>query len=76
MKLAKTGFGLGLGVYAAQLVFVAMGLALFVPGLVLVRKAKQQNDKSSGTYIGGMILLVLGVLFMGGMGFGMIVDNL
>jgi hypothetical protein len=72
----KTGFGLGLGLFASQVVFVALGLAFFIPGLLLVRQGQGKEDKSSGSYIGGMILLVLGVILMGGFGLGAIMDNL
>lgn len=75
-EFAKMGFGLGLGFLGAQLIFVALGLAFFVPGLILVRSAKREGDTNSGSYYGGITLLAIGVIFMGGAGLGTLIDNL
>jgi hypothetical protein len=76
-SLMKTGFGLGLGLFASQVVFVALGLALFIPGLIMVRNARAEDkNTTSGSYVGGMVLLVLGVILMGGFGLGAVIDNL
>lgn len=75
-NFAKMGFGLGLGVISAQLIFVAIGLAFFIPGLMLIRSTKGEDEKNSTSYYTGMALLTVGVVFMGGMGLSTLVDNL
>ena len=69
------GFGLGLGVMAAQVVFLLIGLAFFLPGLVMVQKGKRENDKNA-SYYGGIALMVVGIALMGGFGIGALVDSL
>ena len=69
---AKAGFGLGLGVYAAQIVFLLIGLALFVPGYQMMQKAKKNKESIPVT---GIVLMGLGVVLMGGIGFGALLDG-
>jgi len=76
-SLVKTGFGLGLGVFAAQIIFVLLGMMFFLPGLYLLKKDK--NDKSSngsGSYYLGVGLMLVGVVLMGGIGFGEFMNDL
>jgi hypothetical protein len=76
-SLVKTGFGLGLGVFAAQIIFVLLGMMFFLPGLYLLKK--DQNDKSSngsGSYYLGVGLMLVGVVLMGGIGFGEFMNDL
>lgn len=74
-SLAKMGFGLGLGVMAAQVVFLLIGLAFFLPGLMLVRTGKREDNKDA-SYYGGIALMVVGIALMGGFGIGALVDGL
>lgn len=76
-SLVKTGFGLGLGLYSAQIVFVLLGLLFFLPGLYILKKNKNdKNSNASGSYYLGVGLMLVGVVLMGGIGFGAFLDNL
>lgn len=75
-SLAKTGFGLGLGVMAAQIVFLLIGGALFIPGYLLVTGQKKDPQPSEAKRITGLVLMGIGVLVMGGVGFGFLLENL
>ena len=72
--LIKTGFGLGIGVLAAQMIFLLVGLAFFIPGYIMV--SKEKKDTSSGSKIGGIVLMGIGVVFMGGVGLGFLVTGI
>lgn len=71
---AKAGFGLGLGAFAAQIVFLGLGLLLFLPGLSMVRNHKE--DTKGMSYYTGIVLMILGVVLMGGFGLGMLLENM
>lgn len=70
------GFGIGAGVMFAQILFILVGLAFFIPGFILFTKAKKQGQKGSSDQIGGIVLMVLGVVVMGGLGFGLLLDDI
>lgn len=72
---AKMGFGVGLGVFASQIIFILIGLAFFLPGLMLVKK-KEKNPEDTTSYYGGIALMVIGVVVMGGIGLGYLIENL
>lgn len=72
----KMGFGVGAGVFFAQILFILVGMAFFIPGYILVTKAKKQGEKGSTDQIAGAVLMVLGVVVMGGLGFGLVLDNI
>jgi hypothetical protein len=72
--LIKTGFGLGIGVLAAQMIFLLVGLAFFIPGYIMI--SKEKKDTSSGSKIGGIVLMGIGVVFMGGVGLGFLVNGI
>lgn len=73
-NLIKTGFGLGFGLYAAQIVFLLIGAAFFFPGyLMLQDKNKKQSSNSEKIF--PFLLMAIGVLIMGGLGFGFLVEN-
>jgi len=76
-SLVKTGFGLGLGVFAAQIIFVLLGMLFFLPGLYLLKKNKNdKNSNGSGSYYLGVGLMLVGVVLMGGIGFGEFMNDL
>ena len=75
-SLARVGFGLGLGVMAAQIVFLLIGAALFIPGYLLVTGQKKEPQPSEAKRITGLLLMGIGVLIMGGVGFGFLLENL
>ncbi len=67
----KTGFGLGLGLYAAQVLFLLLGLAFFLPGYSMFQKASQEKrDK-----VVPFVLMAVGVIIMGGAGLGILLDS-
>jgi len=70
--LIKTGFGLGIGLIGAQILFLLIGLVFFIPGYLMYTKEKK-NDNESGK-IGGVILMGIGVLIMGGLGLGLLIN--
>ena len=72
-SLVKTGFGISVGMFLAQMIFILIGLVFFVPGYLMFKKA--DKEKSSGSQIGGIILMGLGVVVMGGAGIGILMDS-
>jgi len=76
-SLIKTGFGIGIGVLAAQMIFVLLGLAFFIPGYIMFNKDKKdKKDNSSAGKIGGLVLMGIGVVLMGGFGLGLFMGEL
>ena len=72
-SLIKTGFGLSIGVFLGQMIFVFIGILLFVPGYILYTKSS--DKEKSGSRIGGIVLMGLGVVIMGGIGFGLFLES-
>ena len=75
-SLIKAGFGLGIGLTLAQILFILIGAALFIPGFIIVTKANKNNQKGSTEQISGIVLMLVGAVIMGGIGFGLALDNL
>ncbi len=75
-NLAYTGFGLSFGIYGAQILFMLIGLAFFIPGYLMLQENRKSGEKDTGKNIGAIILIGLGVLIMGGLGFGVLLDSL
>lgn len=73
-NLVKTGFGLGIGIIAAQIVFLILGAALFIPGYIMFNNPKNKDNQNNK--ITGIVLMVVGVIIMGGMGFGILTESL
>ena len=74
-SLIKTGFGISVGMFLAQMIFILIGMVFFIPGYLMFNRASHK-EKSSGSQIGGIILMGLGVVIMGGAGFGILIDSL
>jgi hypothetical protein len=70
-SLVKTGFGLGLGLYAAQVLFLLLGLAFFLPGYSMFQKATQEKKDKVVPFA----LMAVGVVIMGGAGLGILIDS-
>lgn len=71
------GFGVGTGLFLAQIIFILIGMALFIPGLMLINKNKKDNnDAKDSTYYIGITLMILGVAISGGLGGGILFDSL
>jgi len=75
-SLIKTGFGLSIGVFLGQIIFIAIGMLFFIPGFMLFRQSSADKEKGSTSQIGGVVLMGIGVIIMGGMGFGFLLDSL
>lgn len=75
-SLAKVGFGLGLGVMGAQIVFMLVGAALFIPGYLMLDAARKSDNPNETKRITGLVLMGLGVIIMGGVGFRFLMENL
>ena len=74
-NLIKTGFGISVGMFLAQMIFMLIGIIFFISGYMLYKSDSDDKDnKSNGFYIGGLILMGLGVLVMGGIGFSVLMD--
>ena len=75
-NLVKTGFGISVGMFLAQMIFLIIGMVFFIPGYILFTKASSDKEKkSSGSQIGGIVLMGIGVVVMGGAGFGLLMDS-
>jgi hypothetical protein len=76
-SMAKMGFGLGIGVMAAQIVFILVGAAIFIPGYLMLEDTKKDpQGPSEAKRITGLVLMGIGVLIMGGVGFGFLMENI
>jgi hypothetical protein len=74
-SLVKTGFGISIGMFLAQMIFILIGIAFFIPGYLMFKKASSNKEGASDSQIGGIILMALGVVVMGGLGFGILLDS-
>lgn len=76
-NMFKAGFATGLGVFSSLIPLMLVGLLFFVPGLYIYgqQKKKPAQERSTGMYILGLVLMGLGVLFIGGMGFGYLAEG-
>jgi hypothetical protein len=74
-SLIKTGFGISVGFSLAHMLFILVGMAFFIPGFILLKKSSSDKKETSGSQIGGLVLMVLGVAIMGGIGFGTLLDS-
>jgi hypothetical protein len=74
-SLIRTGFGIGIGVFLSNMIFIFIGLAFFIPGYLMFSKSSSDKKKSSGSQVTGIVLMGLGVIIMGGIGFGTLIDS-
>ena len=74
-SLIKTGFGISIGFSLAQMLFILVGMAFFIPGFILLKKSSSDKKETNSSQIGGLVLMVLGVAIMGGLGFGVLLDS-
>jgi uncharacterized membrane protein len=75
-SLIKTGFGISIGVFFAQMIFIFIGIIFFIPGYLILSKSSSDENKSNQSKVGGIILMVIGVIIMGGAGFGLLMDSI
>lgn len=75
-NLVKTGFGLSVGVFLAQIIFIMIGLAFFIPGFMMWNTEQKKFVKDTAKVTGAIILMALGVITMGGAGLGILMNSL
>ena len=75
-SLVKTGFGISVGMFLAQMIFILIGMVFFIPGYILFTKGSSDKEKSNGSQTTGIILMGLGVIVMGGVGLGILLDSI
>ena len=76
-NMFKAGFATGLGVFSSLIPLMLIGLLFFIPGLYIYsqQKKKSTQERSTGMYILGLVLMGIGVAFVGGMGFGYLAEG-
>jgi hypothetical protein len=74
----KFGLGAGLGAGISTMVFILLGMAFFIPGVILLssERKKPNEEKSEGKLIGAYVLMGLGAILGLGMGASFIFSNL
>ena len=72
--MIKQGFGLGIGFISAQVIFSFVGILFFIPGYLLFISQENKTDPTVSKQISGLVLMLLGVLLAGGIGFGFLID--
>ncbi len=70
-NLVKSGFGLGVGLIGAQMIFLLLGIVFFILGRIELKKARARN----GSLVFPYVLMVLGVVMAGGLGFGLLMGD-
>jgi hypothetical protein len=68
---AKAGFGLGIGMISAQMIFLLLGIVFFILGRIELKKARARGGSVMFPYV----LMVLGVVLGGGLGFGLLMSD-
>jgi hypothetical protein len=71
----KAGFGLSVGFSLAGMLFLFIGFLFFFPGYILFKKESVAKRNGSATQIFAVILMALGVILMGGAGFGILLSS-
>jgi hypothetical protein len=74
-SLVKTGFGISVGMFLAQMIFILIGMIFFIPGYLLFT-GSSDKDTSNDSKTGGIVLMGIGVVVMGGVGFGILMDSI
>jgi len=72
--MIKQGFGLGIGFISAQVIFIFVGILFFIPGYLLFVSQEKKTDPTVSKQISGLVLMLLGVVLAGGIGFGFLID--
>ena len=75
-NIVREGFGVGLGFLASLMVYLFFGMLFFIPGFILYVQEKKKGNKASSIQIIGVVLMALGVIIMGGVGFSTLVGDI
>ena len=71
-NLIKTGFGLGVGLIGAQMIFLLLGAVFFFWGLLEREKARKNGTSLTMPYA----LMILGMVLGLGLGCGIVAEGL
>ena len=73
-----TGFGLGIGLHLSFIIFLMIGMLLFIPGLILWtrEKKKPKNERNQTTIFLAFGLMILGCIIGMGLGGGFLFSQL
>jgi hypothetical protein len=74
-NIVREGFGVGLGFLASLMVYIFFGMLFFIPGFILYMQEKKKGEKANTVQIVGVILMGVGVIIMGGVGFSTLVGE-
>jgi uncharacterized iron-regulated membrane protein len=74
-SLIKTGFGLSIGVFVAQMIFMIIGVVFFIPGFMMWNTESKKFVKDTARQTGAIVLMAFGVIIMGGVGFGILMNS-
>jgi len=74
----KFGFGAGFGISLAQILFLLVGMAFFIPGLVMLSKErkKPKNEKDTTSLIIAFVLMGIGSVVGLGLGAGVLFSSI
>jgi len=77
-EIAYTSFGVGLGFMASIVVYTFIGMLLFVPGFILLKKEqrKQKEQQSDAMKILAYALMAMGMIIGLGLGAGVFFNEL
>jgi ABC-type Mn2+/Zn2+ transport system permease subunit len=75
-NIVREGFGVGLGFLASVMVYLFFGMLFFIPGFILYVQEKKKGNKASSIQIIGVVLMAVGVIIMGGVGFSTLVGDI
>jgi hypothetical protein len=74
-NIVREGFGVGLGLFASLMVYILFGMLFFIPGFILYNQEKNKGEKGTTLQIVGVVLMAIGVIIMGGVGFSTLIGD-
>ena len=77
-EIAKEGFAGFFGGLAALVLYMVVGMIMFIPGLVLLNREnkKPKGQRNTGIVVVAYVLMFLGAAIGLGLGFGILTENL
>jgi uncharacterized membrane protein YidH (DUF202 family) len=79
MNTVKEGFAVSIGAMGAFILYIFIGMLFFIPGYLLFMSEKKKSRVGNGVTViqmVGIILMIIGVVLMGGLGFGVLLGDL
>ena len=74
-NLIYEGFGVGLGMLAAFVVYILIGMVFFIPGFLMYMKEQKKQQKNTTVQGIALVLMLIGVAIMGGLGCGALLND-